>query len=113
MDAQQIGILIGTVILVIITGIVSFITGKKNNNDADTSYITQKDLSDCTDKIYGDMDERIEKATKELATKESVSHISEGLKDLGKKFDEFGSKLTQMMIDVAVIAERRSQPRDK
>lgn len=117
MDAQQIGMIIGTIILVIITGVVSFITGnKKQIIENGEPYITQKDLSDCKIKIYEDVDEKIEKATKELATKESVSHLSEGFEKLEKKFeakmDEFTKTLTDAIVNIAILADRRNKPRD-
>ena len=115
--ALGIGIIIGAIAMPFVKIIFELIKGKKDNdNDTSDNYVTQKDLSDYSDKIYDDMDDRIEKATKDLATKESVLHLSEGFEKLEKKFeskmDEFSKTLTDAIVNIAVLAERRSKSRD-
>lgn len=114
--ALGIGIIIGAIAMPFVKIIFELIKGKKDNDNPDNNYVTQKDLSDYSDKIYDDMDDRIEKATKDLATKESVLHLSEGFEKLEKKFeskmDEFSKTLTDAIVNIAVLAERRSKPRD-
>lgn len=77
-----------------------------------TDLVTQEKLSNEKDKIYDDMNNKIKEVKCEMATKESVQHLAEGLDKLGKKFDEFQKTLQDMAINIAVLAERRGQPRE-
>lgn len=96
----------GIVIVAIITGAIG--TALKLSK---TDVVTHQQLSDEKDKLYCEMDDKIEKATKELATKESVKHLSAGFEKLEKKFeskmDEFSKTLQDIFVKVEVMAERR------
>lgn len=99
---------VGTLIIAAITGVIGAIL-KLSKSDL----VTQEKLSCEKDKIYDDMNCKIKEVKSEMATKESVQHLAEGLDKLGKKFDEFQKMLQDMAINVAVLAERRGQPRNE
>ena len=114
-EATALGVIIGAVAAPFVKVIISLF--KKDTKDYnDNKSLTYREFLNEKDTIYNDMDIKIEKATKELATKESVSHLSEGFIDLKKnvekKFDEFQKTLQDMAINIAVLAERRGQPRE-
>ena len=95
-----------TVSLALITGLVGTLITLAVSN-----VVTQKQLSEEKELISTEIDDRIEKATKEFATKESVQYLSTGFEKLEKKFDDFGAKLEKIVIDIAVMAERRKESR--
>lgn len=101
---------VGVIIVALVTGVIG--TALKLSK---TDVVSQKQLSEEKDSIYNEMDDKIEKATKELATKESVAHLSAGFEKLEKKFekkmDDFTNVIHEMMIKVEVMAERRKEPR--
>lgn len=101
---------VGALIISAVCGVVGAVL-KIANSDV----VTQEKLSTEKDKIYDDMNSKIKEVKCEMATKESVQHLAEGFEKLEKKFDNFevkmGEKLEQIVINIAVLAERRSQPR--
>lgn len=113
-EATALGIIIGAIVAPFVKIIISLF--KKENKDCDNKSLTYREFLNEKDTIYSDMDIKIEKATKELASKESVAHLSEGFIDLKKnvekKFDDFQKTLQDMAINVAVLAERRSKSRE-
>ena len=100
-----IGIIIGAVVSPFVSIILELLKGKENKN------VTYKTFLEEKDGIYNDMDIKIEKATEKLATKESVNNLSRGFEKLEKKFDEFAQQLQNIVVNVAVLAERRKEER--
>ena len=96
---------------------------KKNNQNEEDPHVTHKQLSTEKDKIFIEMDKRIE--TK--ASKESVENLQCGFENLKKnieqrfdksetkveqKFSEFTNTLQTMAINIAVLAEQRKAKRE-
>lgn len=88
----------------------------KKEVDGEDTHITHKEFLTEKDNIFCEIDKRIDKATADKATKESIENLQNNFTDLKKNvetnFNQFQLTLQQMAISVAVLAERRTQPRE-
>ena len=88
----------------------------KKEVDGEDPHVTHKEFLAEKDNIFCEIDKRIDKATADKATKESIEHLQNNFTDLKKNvetnFNQFQVTLQQMAINIAVLAERRSQPRE-